>query len=223
MAIWHDEGSTGGTAMALGGHDGPALLGGDKCKRPHLLIASVILPTPACPAPLLSQPNLLTHNVIGIAVGSNSGVVNIYDRDSLILPSGDDELNVKERPEPAKTFMQLTVPVTTILFSPDGQLACLASVHKKDALRLVHTGSLSVYRNWPTEQTPLVWIPPYRFGNFLASAHKRIGPRHFSGLFKGHAACGRQRCRRCQIVGDTGLNREYNPFLDNSPPRRQNL
>lgn len=49
MAIWHDEGSTGGTAMALGGHDGPVLLGGDKCKRLPLLLQTVS--APACPAP----------------------------------------------------------------------------------------------------------------------------------------------------------------------------
>lgn len=153
-----------------------------------------------------------THIVTGIAIGSNSGVVNIYDRHALILPSADDELNVKERPEPSKTFMQLTVPVTTILFSPDGQLACFASVHKKDALRLVHTGSLSVYRNWPTEQTPLVGLSfPHRFGNFPARAHNYVGPGHFGGILEGHAARGRQRCRRCQIVGDTGLNSRIQP------------
>lgn len=163
---------------------------------------------------LLSQLDFLTQSATGIAIGSNSGVVNIYDRDALILPSGDDELHVKERPEPAKTFMQLTVPVTTILFSPDGQLACFASVHKKDALRLVHTGSLSVYRNWPTEQTPLVGLSlPSHFSSFLAWANNRIGPDHLGGILKGHAACGWQRCRRCQIVGDTGLNQEYKFFF----------
>lgn len=68
MAIWHDEGSTGGTAMALGGHDGPALLGGDKCKRLPLLLRTV--PTRACLAPRLSRPNL---QKLTMPQGSRSG------------------------------------------------------------------------------------------------------------------------------------------------------
>ncbi|KAI1382120.1 Indigoidine synthase A like protein-domain-containing protein [Hypoxylon crocopeplum] len=99
-----------------------------------------------------------------IAIGSNSGVTNIYDRQALILPSSDEELNIKERPEPARSFMQLTTPVTVLTFSPDGQLLAFASKHKKDALRLAHLPSCTVYRNWPTEQTPLGRISDVAFG-----------------------------------------------------------
>ncbi|KAI0383896.1 WD40 repeat-like protein [Hypomontagnella monticulosa] len=130
LAIWNDEGSNGGTVMALGGHNGPVLLGGDKW----------------------------------IAIGSNSGVTNIYDREALILPSSNVELEVKERPEPNRRFMQLTTPVTILTFSPDGQLLAFASKHKKDALRLAHLPSCTVYRNWPTEQTPLGRISDVAFG-----------------------------------------------------------
>ncbi|KAI1082790.1 WD40 repeat-like protein [Whalleya microplaca] len=130
LAIWNDEGSNGGTVMALGGRNGPVLLGGDRW----------------------------------VVTGSNSGVVNIYDRQSLILPSADDELELKERPEPTRSFMQLTTPVTVLTFSPDGQLLAFASKHKKDALRLAHLPSCTVYRNWPTEQTPLGRIQDVAFG-----------------------------------------------------------
>ncbi|XXG94586.1 hypothetical protein Hte_000843 [Hypoxylon texense] len=130
LAIWNDEGSNGGTAMALGGRNGPVVLGGDRW----------------------------------IAIGSNSGVTNIYDRQTLISPSSDEELEVKERPEPTRRFMQLTTPVTILIFSPDGQLLAFGSRHKKDALRLAHLPSCTVYRNWPTEQTPLGRITDVAFG-----------------------------------------------------------
>ncbi|OTB06643.1 hypothetical protein M426DRAFT_318697 [Hypoxylon sp. CI-4A] len=132
LAIWNDEGSDGGTVMALGGLHGPTILGGDRW----------------------------------IAIGQNSGVTNIYDREALILPSKDDEeLEVKERPEPTRRFMQLTTPVTVLTFSSDGQILAFASRHKKDALRLAHLPSCTVYRNWPTEQTPLGRISGVAFGN----------------------------------------------------------
>ncbi|KAI0022236.1 Indigoidine synthase A like protein-domain-containing protein [Xylariomycetidae sp. FL0641] len=130
LAIWDDEGSNGGTVMALGGRNGPSMLGGDRW----------------------------------VAIGSNSGVVNIYDRNTLIEPSSEDELLLKARPAPTRTFMQLTTPVTVLTFSPDGQLLALASKHKKDALRLAHLPSCTVYRNWPTEQTPLGRISDVAFG-----------------------------------------------------------
>ncbi|KAI2629809.1 Indigoidine synthase A like protein-domain-containing protein [Hypoxylon sp. NC1633] len=130
LAIWNDEGSNGGTVMALGGHNGSVLLGGDRW----------------------------------IAIGSNSGVTNIYDREALILPSSDEELKIRERPEPTRRLMQLTTPVTVLTFSPDGQLLAFASKHKKDALRLAHLPSCTVYRNWPTEQTPLGRISDVAFG-----------------------------------------------------------
>ncbi|KAI0863269.1 Indigoidine synthase A like protein-domain-containing protein [Xylaria cubensis] len=130
LAVWNDEGSNGGTAIALGGSHGPELLGEDRW----------------------------------VALGSNSGVVNIYDRHTLILPSEEDELKLKVRPEPTRALMQLTTPVTVLTFSPDGQLLAAASRHKKDALKLVHLPSCTVYRNWPTEQTPLGRIEAIAFG-----------------------------------------------------------
>ncbi|KAI1872843.1 uncharacterized protein JN550_003717 [Neoarthrinium moseri] len=131
LAIWNDEGSVGGTVIALGGRNGPKLLGGDRW----------------------------------VAIGSNSGVMNVYNREDLILPSTDDELELKERPEPTRRFEQLTTPVTFLTFSPDGQILAFGSGHKKDALRLAHLPSCTVYRNWPTAQTPLGRITAVAFGS----------------------------------------------------------
>lgn len=132
LAIWNDEGSIGGTVLALGGHGGPKVLGGHKW----------------------------------VATGSNSGVANIYKREDLISsPESADELELRERPEPARRFEQLTTPVTFLTFSPDGQVLAFGSSHKKDALRLAHLPSCTVYRNWPTAQTPLGRITAIAFGS----------------------------------------------------------
>ncbi|KAI1311380.1 Indigoidine synthase A like protein-domain-containing protein [Xylaria venustula] len=111
----------------------------------------------------LGGPKLLGEDR-WVAIGSQSGVVNIYDRHTLILPSGEDELKLKSRPEPTKALMNLVTPVTVLTFSPDGQILAMASRFTRDALKLVHLPSCTVYRNWPTQQTPLGRIEAIAFG-----------------------------------------------------------
>ncbi|KAJ1331523.1 U3 small nucleolar RNA-associated protein 18 [Microdochium nivale] len=144
LGIWNDEGSNGATALAL---SGPGRHSGSKKNG-----------TADGPATLGGDR--------WVAIGSNSGIVNIYERESLIAAEDDaeDDITLKDRPEPTRTFEQLTTPCTILTFSPDGQLLALASKHKKDALRLAHLPSCTVYRNWPTEQTPLGRISAVAFG-----------------------------------------------------------
>lgn len=97
-----------------------------------------------------------------IVIGSQSGVVNIYDRRAFV--SGN-EITVKERPEPNRRFEQLTTPTSNLEISPDGQLLVLSSKWKKDALRLVHLPSCTVYRNWPTSSTPLGRVTAVAFAS----------------------------------------------------------
>ncbi|XWW92299.1 hypothetical protein V2A60_000222 [Cordyceps javanica] len=141
VGVWYDEGCVGGIVIALGGHQGPAVLGDDRW----------------------------------VAVGSNSGITNIYDRSELLAAtSGKSDVDcqlLKERPSPTRTFEQLVTPITALAFSPDGQLFAFGSQHKKDALRLVHLPTCTVYRNWPTEQTNIGRITAVAFGrgsNLLA-------------------------------------------------------
>ncbi len=131
LGLWRDEGSIGGTVMALGGHSGPSALGGHRW----------------------------------VAIGSKSGVLNIYDRQNLLVTSKNGEVEIKAQPSPNRCFVQLVTPVTTVAFTPDGQLLAFASQFKSDALRLVHLPSCTVYRNWPTEQTPLGRIRAIAFGS----------------------------------------------------------
>lgn len=81
-----------------------------------------------------------------LAIGTNNGLVNLYDRNSFIDGIG---------PKPFKTVENLITSISSINFSPDGQVLCIASKGKRDALKLVHMPSGSVYSNWPTSGTPL--------------------------------------------------------------------
>ena len=65
-----------------------------------------------------------------IAIGSSSGIVNVYDR------RGWSRDTIPANPTPTKVFDQLTTPISHLLFSPQGQIMVMASHWKKDALRL---------------------------------------------------------------------------------------
>lgn len=81
-----------------------------------------------------------------VAVGTNNGIVNIYDRTNF-----QDNIN----PKPIKTIENLVTSISTLAFSPDGQLLVIASRAKRDALKIIHLPTATVYANWPTSGTPL--------------------------------------------------------------------
>ncbi|CAB4256852.1 similar to Saccharomyces cerevisiae YJL069C UTP18 Possible U3 snoRNP protein involved in maturation of pre-18S rRNA, based on computational analysis of large-scale protein-protein interaction data [Maudiozyma barnettii] len=93
----------------------------------------------------------LSHQTVAsnrwLAIGSSSGFVNIYERRN----SDDPEVI----PTLVGTMDQLTTSISFLQFSPDGQILCMASRAVKDALRLVHLPSCTVFSNWPTSGTPL--------------------------------------------------------------------
>lgn len=93
-----------------------------------------------------------------VAVGSSAGIVNVYDRSQWWNTSWtdkEDATNVPEHPKPLRSLDQLVTSISSLTFSPDGQLLAMASKDKKDALRIVHLPTCTVYRNWPTSNTPL--------------------------------------------------------------------
>ncbi|EEQ31839.1 U3 snoRNP protein [Microsporum canis] len=135
VARWVDEGAVGTTVLSLGGQTGRQELGGDRW----------------------------------VAIGSSSGIVNIYDRkpwaDAAALASrgkpsqahgeaADVQFGVPQKPKPARVLDQLTTPTSHLVFAKDGQFLVMASRWKRDALRLVHLPSCTVYSNWPTSNTP---------------------------------------------------------------------
>lgn len=140
-ARWTDEGAVGTTTLALGGE---------------------------IRDPKSSAGTDLLGNDRWIAIGSTSGIVNIYDRRTIMShfakslstsASTTDTIthHATYRPKPLRAFDHLTTPISHLHFSsdPTGQLLAMASRWKKNALRLIHLPSCTVYRNWPTDKTPL--------------------------------------------------------------------
>ncbi|KAK8206645.1 U3 snoRNP protein [Zalaria obscura] len=133
VARWWDEGAVGTSVLNLGGDSGQqgAIIGRDRW----------------------------------VAVGSSSGIVNIYDRRAWLVDAAKQAKNkaqganneppVPTHPKPTRTLDQLTTPTSHLVFSPDGQMLVMASRWKKDALRIVHLPSCTVFKNWPTSNTPL--------------------------------------------------------------------
>lgn len=108
VARWVDEGAVGTTVVALGGKGGgEKRLGGDRW----------------------------------IAVGSSSGIVNVYDRKTWASAAGgvtvvDADVEIHQRPKPSRALDHLTTPISSLVFSPDGQILAMSSQWKRDALRL---------------------------------------------------------------------------------------
>ncbi|KAJ7914868.1 WD40-repeat-containing domain protein [Mycena leptocephala] len=87
-----------------------------------------------------------------LAVGSNTGLVNVYGSDSF---EHGDAASFTTQPKPVKTIGHLTTAISTLRFNHDAQVMAVASRDKKDALRLIHLPSLTSFSNWPTSSTPL--------------------------------------------------------------------
>ena len=72
--------------------------------------------------------------------------------------------------------MQLTTSITSLAFNPDSQLLAMSSKYKKDAMRLVHVPSGTVFSNWPSSKTPLHNVSTVAFspgGAYLAVGNDR--------------------------------------------------
>ncbi|RMZ57213.1 hypothetical protein APUTEX25_004047 [Auxenochlorella protothecoides] len=107
-----------------------------------------------------------------LAAGSSSGVVNVYGREQILGDSSDPVLAPSAaaadvaaafprdtaRPPPRHSALNLTTTIDSLAFSPDGQVLAMASRMKRDALRLLHVPSGTVFSNWPTSRSPLGYV-----------------------------------------------------------------
>lgn len=99
-----------------------------------------------------------------VAVGSASGIVNIYDKNVSFGGKGPGAIGSPSDPKPVKTVESLVTSISSLEFSRDGQVLCIASKNKRDALRLVHLPSCTIYKNWPTSNTPLGKVTAVKWG-----------------------------------------------------------
>ncbi|KKK24177.1 hypothetical protein AOCH_002626, partial [Aspergillus ochraceoroseus] len=93
-----------------------------------------------------------------VVIGSKSGIVNVYDRGewaAACATAPDAASAIPRNPAPVRALDQLVTSISQVEIAPDGQFMVMASEAKKDALRIVHLPTCTVYRNWPTQNTPL--------------------------------------------------------------------
>ena len=101
------------------------------------------------------------------ASGSSSGVVNVYDwrqaaaAGAAAAAPAAGGAALPEAPlaaRPLKAVLNLTTSISCLAFNPDAQVLAQASHAHRDALRLVHLPSLTVFSNWPTAGSPLHYV-----------------------------------------------------------------
>lgn len=102
------------------------------------------------------------------AIGSSTGIVNLYQNGTL----GGAKGNI----ESWKSLEHLTTPISDISFHPSGELLATASAQKKDALKLYHLPSGTAFSNWPTAATPLGRVSTVNFspnGEFMSVGNSK--------------------------------------------------
>lgn len=91
-----------------------------------------------------------------LACGSASGVVNVYNT----ATQGGARA---AKPSLSKAIMNLTTQSDVLRFNGDGQLLAIGSTRAKDAMRVVHVPSQTVYANFPSFRTPIQYLSTIDF------------------------------------------------------------
>lgn len=101
------------------------------------------------------QPDKYNNNSddnLKLAVGSESGIVNIYT-----LPKNN-------KPTCTKTIMNLKTSITHIKPNhTNSSILGLGTSFSRDGLRLLHLQSNTIFSNWPTRNTPLSYVFDFDF------------------------------------------------------------
>ena len=87
-----------------------------------------------------------------LAVGAESGVVNIYKDGNSVLS------NRFTKRTPIKSIMNLHTSIDYMKFNNDGQILAMSSRREKDTLKLLHVPTQTIFSNWPTTKTPLSYV-----------------------------------------------------------------
>ncbi|CAI2168790.1 11953_t:CDS:10 [Funneliformis geosporum] len=87
------------------------------------------------------------------AIGSHSGIVNVYDGSCLSSTN----------PKPKKSIMNLTTSIHDMKFNHDTQILGISSHSKREQLKMVHLPSFNVFPNWPNLSNPLGIVKCFDF------------------------------------------------------------
>lgn len=104
------------------------------------------------------------------AVGADTGIVNVYEKSSM-GGARQGALEKIRTEKPKKSISNLTTTVSEAVFNHDGKILAVTSRLVKDAIRLVHVPSMTVFSNWPAQSTHLRRVQSVAFspgGGYLA-------------------------------------------------------
>jgi len=107
--------------------------------------------------------------------GNDTGCVNVYSMQKLLKSA--DECNAGkssllsrltkstqlQSTQPLKTILNLTTHIDALTINHSSELLVMSSFHKKDALKLIHLPTQTVFSNFPTAQTPLHYVECHAF------------------------------------------------------------
>jgi U3 small nucleolar RNA-associated protein 18 len=102
-----------------------------------------------------------------LAVGSESGVVNIYNEtsssnfsSSFTSSSSMHHHTMGQQRQPIKSILNLKTSINCMKFNHHDEhiLSISSSRDPHNALRLIHIPTCSVFSNWPTSKTPLKYV-----------------------------------------------------------------
>lgn len=91
----------------------------------------------------------LASSATHYALGSDSGVVNVYSSSSMRISEGSTRFGIRTE-KPKKSFFNLTTSIDNVTFNCDGKLMAFSSHEKKNAIRIAYMPSMTVYSNWPS-------------------------------------------------------------------------
>lgn len=92
-----------------------------------------------------------------LAVGAESGVVNLYD-DKKALSSFGGMMHQQQGRTPVKSIMNLQTSADAVKFNGDGQILAMSTKMETGGLKLLHVPTATVFSNWPTSKTPLKYV-----------------------------------------------------------------
>jgi len=95
----------------------------------------------------------VSNNVL--AVGAESGVVNLYD-DRRSSPNPRNGFMMER--QPIKSVMNISTAADLVKFNDDGQILAISTRREKNGLKLLHVPTGTVFSNWPTSKTPLKYV-----------------------------------------------------------------
>lgn len=77
-----------------------------------------------------------------VATGSRQGYVNIYNYEDVFK---------SKRPKPKKAISNLATEITDLKFNPTTEMLAICSADAKNALKIVHLPSATVFSNFPSQ------------------------------------------------------------------------